>query len=225
MRFLSPETLLYFLIVVSVILCAVVAVKPSMGMQTTGRIFLFSALVVLPFAAGFAGLAEHMERSKRVEFCLSCHPMQDYGRSLHVDDLSHIAANHFLNGRIPKETACFACHTSYTLYGDYQAKLSGMRHVMIQYFGTVPKPEDIKLRTPYNNRECLHCHEGSRSFEEGATHHAEDGRLQAIKDNKVSCMTQDCHGTVHDVAHLDKFPQWPASEKKGETKVAKEDGT
>jgi hypothetical protein len=39
--------------------------------------------------------------------------------------------------------------------------------VYVYYFSTPPAPGNIKLYQPFNNRECLHCHLGARSFEEG----------------------------------------------------------
>jgi hypothetical protein len=40
----------------------------------------------------------------------------------------------------------------------------------VQYLGTPMNP--IRLYVPYNNRECLHCPLGARSFEESPTHSA-----------------------------------------------------
>jgi cytochrome c-type protein NapC len=181
-------------------------VRPNVTLALGGRIFAFLALAVVPILAGFLGLAEHMERSKTTEFCLSCHPMEKYGKSLHVDDIAFLPANHYQFGRVPRETACFSCHTNYTLFGDYKAKLSGMRHVYIQYLGKIP--EHIQLRGKYNNRECLHCHEESRSFIEGVTHKSEPGRMQAIKDNQLSCLSSGCHDTTHAVDKLDQVKFW-----------------
>ena len=36
--------------------------------------------------------------------------------------------------------------------------------ISFYYIGTIPKP--LALYTPYNNRECLQCHDGTRGFEE-----------------------------------------------------------
>ena len=90
--------------------------------------------------------------------------MEPYGRSLLVDDPAYVPARHFQNNRVPRDDACFTCHTNYTLFGDYKAKLRGLRHVYVNYIGTIPK--QIKLYDPYNNRECLHCHGGARTFED-----------------------------------------------------------
>jgi nitrate/TMAO reductase-like tetraheme cytochrome c subunit len=187
-------------------MAAIVAVRPSITSNTGGKIFAFAALLVLPLLAGMAGLSEHVEKSKQTEFCLSCHVMDPYGKSLHIDDRSHIPAVHYQNHLVPPDRACFTCHTTYTLFGDYNAKLHGLRHVYVQYLGTIPK--HIKLYEPYNNRECLHCHLGARSFEEGAMHNVDPATLPAVKANKLSCISAGCHETVHDVANLSKQTLW-----------------
>ena len=149
-----------------------------------------------------------MERSKTVAFCTSCHVMERYGHSLHVDDdRATSPAQHYQYNRVPRETACFACHTNYTMYGDYKAKLRGLRHVWVQYIGTIP--EKIALYTPYNNRECLHCHDGARSFVEAVTHKGEMAAHAPSNANRP-VLTKGCHGTVHDVADTStRWPLWP----------------
>jgi nitrate/TMAO reductase-like tetraheme cytochrome c subunit len=204
--------LLYVLVISGILMLLPLLARPSVTLERAGKVFAFLALVIVPVAAAIAGLDEHVERSKTVAFCTSCHPMQAYGRSLHIDDISHLAAQHYQLNRVPRETACFACHTHYTMYGDLHAKLRGLRHVWVQYLGHIP--QTIHLYSPYNNRECLHCHEGARSFVEAVTHKSAPGRMEAIRGNRVSCMSKDCHGPVHDVAHVDKLPLWPPEEKK-----------
>ena len=103
------------------------------------------------------------------------------------------------------DEACYTCHTNYALYGGVRAKLRGLRHIYIQYIGTPPDPDKIQLYSPYNNRECLHCHLGARSFESNPIHMA---LLDSIKSNATSCMTSGCHDTVHAVGTLDKAKFW-----------------
>jgi hypothetical protein len=123
--------------------------------------------------------------------------LEDFSR--HEPPLRCLAASE------PADEACYTRHTDYVLYGGIRAKWRGMRHVYVQYLGTRPAPADIHLYTPYNNRECLHCHLGARSFEESATH-------AAIRDevisNQVSCISSGCHDTVHNVASLANVKFW-----------------
>jgi nitrate/TMAO reductase-like tetraheme cytochrome c subunit len=199
------------LVVLAALMAIAIAVRPAITNSLGGKVFAFAALLVLPVLAGMAGLSAHVEKSKETEFCLSCHVMAPYGKSLHIDERGHIPAVHFQNHLVPADRACFTCHTTYTLFGDYNAKLHGLRHVYVQYLGTIPK--HIKLYEPYNNRECLHCHLGARSFEEGAMHNVDPATLPAVKANKLSCISSGCHETVHDVANHDKLTFWQAQKK------------
>jgi cytochrome c-type protein NapC len=149
------------------------------------------------------GASEHMARSEQTQFCLSCHIMEPYGRSLQIDDKTYIPAAHFQNARVPRDEACYTCHTDYVMYGTILTKLGGLRHVYVQYLG---KPENpIRLYTAYNNRECLHCHAGARSFEEGVTHMA---IMSDIVSNQISCISSGCHNNVHDAAHINEMKLW-----------------
>ncbi len=195
------------LLIVSIALLVLVIVRPAIATGTHGgRLLAFLALLALPVIVSAMGFESHVEKSKTTAFCTSCHVMQDYGKSLLIDDAVHIPAGHYQNGRVPHDNACFTCHTTYTMYGDFNAKLRGLRHVYVQYLGTIPKK--ISLYSPYDNRECLHCHEGARSFEEATTHHGSPGRLEEIRHNKLSCVSAECHGAVHDVAKLDQATFW-----------------
>ncbi|HZS08011.1 MAG TPA: NapC/NirT family cytochrome c [Blastocatellia bacterium] len=204
-------TILISIIAISIVLIAIIVFRPSITATRGGKVLAFVALLVFPVLAGGMGVSEQMEHSKTTGFCLSCHVMEDYGKSLHIDDRSFIPAVHFQNGMVPREQACFTCHTNYTMYGDLRAKLRGLRHVYAQYLGTVSQP--IKLYTPYNNRECLHCHLGSRSFEEGATHNQDPQTLPKLKANQLSCTTSECHNLVHNVSQLKDAKLWQEAGK------------
>jgi cytochrome c-type protein NapC len=204
--------LLVAVIGVAFVLLVPLAVRPSVTLRRAGRLFALLAIVVVPIGAGFAGLSEHVERAKTVSFCTSCHVMERYGQSLHIDDLAHLPATHYQYNRVPRENACFTCHTDYTMFGDYKAKLRGLRHVWIQYFGTIPAK--IHLYTPFRNRECLHCHEGARSFVESVTHKSEPDRLASIRNESLSCLSKGCHDTTHDVDQVGTLASWPAREEK-----------
>jgi hypothetical protein len=79
--------------------------------------------------------------------------MEKYGQSLHVDDASYIPAAHFQNNRVPRDKACYTCHTDYTLYGGFKSKLRGLRHLQVQYLGKIPGK--IELYSAYTTG----CHE------------------------------------------------------------------
>jgi hypothetical protein len=94
------------------------------------------------------------------------------------------------------------------MFGGVRAKMHGLRHLYVQYLGTVPPPAQIRLYQPYNNRECLHCHGGARKFEELSAHSRSAGMLDTIKSGRLSCLSSRCHDTVHDVGSLKDATFW-----------------
>jgi len=203
-----PAPAIVALIIFSALLAGVLVLRPAITIRPGGKILAFGVLFFLPLFCLMAGMSNEMERSKSTAFCLSCHIMEPYGRSLRADDPSYLAAAHFQNHRVPADEACYTCHTNYAMFGSFKAKLGGLRHVYVHYLKTEPRPQDIQLHEPYNNRECLHCHLGARSFEQGAVHNADPATLPAVKSNTLSCISSGCHNVVHDVATLDKVKLW-----------------
>jgi len=203
---MQTEGLIFLLIALTIALIALLVARPGLTATNGGKIMAFLVLFGLPLLCLGLGFSAQMQNSKSTRFCLSCHIMEPYGQSLHIDDPGHLAAAHFQNHRVPPDEACYTCHTSYAMFGGLKAKLGGLRHIYVYYLGNPPKPADIKLYEPYNNRECLHCHAGARSFEEGATHNADPALLADIKSNKTSCL--GCHQPVHDVATLGEQKFW-----------------
>jgi cytochrome c-type protein NapC len=188
-----------------VLLLAILA-WPSITITKGGKILAFVAFCVLPVFCGMWGASEHFERSKQTNFCLSCHTMEPWGQSLYIDDAAHIPAAHFQNHRIPTDEACYTCHTDYAMYGTVRVKLHGLKHVYMQYLGTPMNP--IRLYDAFDNRTCLHCHSGARSFENDV--HA--ALMDQIKTNQLSCISSGCHDTVHNVSTLSQFKTWSPKE-------------
>ena len=195
-------------IALCIVLAILVAVRPGLTSNRAGKILAFVALFILPVMAASMGVSEHMERAEQTQFCLSCHIMESHGQSLYVDDKNFLAAAHFQNHRIPADRACYTCHTDYSIFGTAKAKLGGLRHIYVQYLGKPPKPEEIKMYRPYNNRECLHCHDGARSFEQQKMHSSDPNTMSDIKSNKLSCTDAGCHDTVHNVGELGGAKMW-----------------
>ena len=203
-----PTAVIIVSVAVAAALALFVGVRADLTRSREGKMLAFVALLVLPTVAVWAGFSEQMDRAQTTQFCLSCHVMSEYGKSLYVDDPSYIPAAHFQNNRVPRTRACYTCHTDYSMFGTINAKLEGLRHMRVQYFGTVPKPEDIKMYAPYNNRECLHCHLGSRKFETQSAHNRTPDELGKIKSNQLSCLTSRCHDIIHDVDTLKDATFW-----------------
>ena len=205
---LNLTTLELLFAAIAALIAVLVALHSGVTRERGGKILAFVALFLLPGLALAGGLSRQLESSKSTQFCLSCHVMEDYGKSLQVADKSYIPAAHFQNNRVPREQACYTCHSDYTMYGGVTAKMRGLRHVFIQYLGTLPKPADIKLYTPFNNRECLHCHAGARSYVEASPHKKKPDLLDKVSRNEASCTSSKCHDTVHDVAALADAKFW-----------------
>lgn len=199
-----PAAIVFAVLAITIAIAGLLVWRPGITAGRGGKMLAFLGLFIFPAFAALLGLDQQVEHSKQTRFCLSCHIMEPYGRSLKVDDKGYIPAAHFQNNRVPRDQACYTCHTDYTLYtGGIKAKFRGLHHIYAQYLGTPERP--VKLYQPFNNRECLHCHAGARSFEEGTTHSA---ILDDIKSNQVSCVSSGCHDMVHNVVGLDRVKYW-----------------
>ena len=203
-----PAWLLPSVFAVLALLALLLGFRTQLTRSREGKILAFLALVVLPVAAAGIAFQEHMDRAQSRSFCLSCHVMQDYGKSLLIDDPSYIPARHFQNNLVPRDRACYTCHTTYTLFGGLDAKIRGLRHLYVQYLSKPPKPEETKLYEPYNNRECLHCHLGARQFEEASAHQKSQDLLSRAKSNQLSCISSGCHEFIHDAGSLSQMNLW-----------------
>ena len=198
--------ILLILIGFGALLVGTLVVRPNITATRGGKMLAFIGLFVMPVALAGGGVTAHIEHSKRTEFCLSCHIMKPYGQSLRLDDPSHLAASHFINRRIPTDQACYTCHADYTMFGGAKAKLRGLRHVWVWL--TVDRKPPLALYQPFPNENCLHCHAGAKSFEEGAVHTADPETMPLIKANKLGCTSSGCHELNHDTANLKNFKSY-----------------
>ena len=203
-----PVYVVAFVFGVAAVLALLVSFRSQLMDARGGKILAFVALLFSPLIAVWVGFSEQMERAKLTEFCLSCHVMETFGRTLYMDDPSYIPAQHFQNSRVDREHACYTCHTNYTMFGTVKDKWRGLGHLYVQYFGSVPAPEKIKLYEPYNNRECLHCHLNARGFEGAAAHLKTATMLQQTKMGKLSCLNANCHDIAHGVEDLTDAKFW-----------------
>jgi cytochrome c-type protein NapC len=200
---IGPTGILVALIVLTIVLTAVFVVYPSITAGATGKILAFVALCVLPALCIGGGMSTQMQRSEQTKFCISCHSMENYGKSLYVDDPSYIPARHFQNHRVPADRACYSCHADYTIYGPLKDKFQGIKRLYMQYVTTPPKT--IQIPGGYSNLQCLHCHAGARNFEENPVHSA---MMDSLTTNQMSCLSSGCHDTVHNVTQLGNVKMW-----------------
>jgi len=190
-------------IVLSVVLAAVFLILPSVTTGAAWKVLAFIGLCVLPALCIVGGMNTHIQRSEQTQFCISCHVMVPYGKSLYVDDPTHISAQHFQNHRVPADMACYSCHADYGIYGPLKDKLQGLTRIYMQYVST--PPNEITIPGGFKNAQCLHCHLGARSFEENQIHAA---IMDSLTSNQMSCLTSGCHDTAHDVANLSHKKFW-----------------
>jgi cytochrome c-type protein NapC len=171
--------------------------------QTIGRVVLLVGLVALPILLSAGNISYGFHQSSTTTFCLSCHEMRDYGKSLFVDNRQAVAAVHYQNRFVDRDTVCYSCHKDYAMFGDVTAKLNGLRHVWAHYIAGVPKK--IELYHPYPNSNCLHCHDDMRRFVEGPAHKP---ILSALYAGTTSCLS--CHRIAHDMAKVKADDFWQA---------------
>lgn len=190
-------TTVFALLGAVVLFFAVDGVPASRG----GWVAIFTCVAVLPLLATTSGTTHAVQTSSTTEFCLDCHEMEDYGRSLFVDDPAVLPAVHYQNRSVPRESSCYACHTNYAMFGDLEAKLNGLRHVYVHYLGDMP--EQMELYEPYPNSNCLHCHDDARNYLEIEAH---ADKREALASGEISCLK--CHSRGHAFEDVEEGNLW-----------------
>ncbi len=154
------------------------------------KLLILAGLALMPVSTLTIAQAVTLEHMHTVEFCRSCHVMQPFVDSFAATEGVTLAALHVQNHRVDPKTACFTCHTQYSLFGPVKVKLRGMHHLLRYY--TRRKGDPIRLYEPYPNANCLHCHGGARNFEEQAAHVPV---MDQIASGEMSCLV--CHSSIH----------------------------
>jgi nitrate/TMAO reductase-like tetraheme cytochrome c subunit len=201
---LPSQLVLYSQMGFAALLLVLLILRPEIFRSLEGKVLGLAALFLVPAIALYGGYSAHVEHSATTGYCLSCHVMTDYGKSLQTQDAASLPASHFQNHLVPAERACVSCHMNYGLSGDLHAKVRATRYVFETYFGTVPAK--IRMASRYRNRDCLRCHLGARSFEGAVAHQSPGVSLAAIKAGKTSCMRSGCHELVHHMRDMADVP-------------------
>ena len=176
---------------------------PTLAKAHAGRLALLVGVVVLPVLLSVGNLTFGFHESSQTRFCLSCHEMQRHGQSLFVDDKRALAATHYQNRLIDRDTVCYSCHKDYALFGDARAKLNGLRHVWAHYVTGVPAK--LALYRPYASANCLHCHDDARRFREQPAHVPV---MEQLTSGGLACLS--CHRVAHDMAKVEARELWQA---------------
>jgi len=189
------------LIVVTIVLAAAFLVRSSITVGATGKILAFVSLCALPALCIGTGMSFQNQRSEQTRFCISCHKRQ--GKSLYLLNPNYIPARHFQDHLVPPDKACYTCHTDYAIYGPLKDKLRGLWNFYMQYVSTSTKTNHIP--GGYSNLQCLHCHAGTRDFEENLKHMPP---ISALTTNRISCASSGCHDMDHNVSEVDHMKMW-----------------
>jgi len=156
------------------------------------RLVALVALIVLPAGAIFLANYHTFEGVHEVRGCASCHVMLPMVNDMRDPGSGTLAARHYKNRWIA-ENQCFQCHSDYGLGGDLEAKMTGFRH--LARYTTRTYHEPIEARVRFDNKNCLHCHEGTPRFVAVPSHITAHEKLAA---NQMICL--NCHGQAHPTA-------------------------
>lgn len=151
-----------------------------------------AAAVLLPLAAYAFAALYLLEGAKQVTFCGSCHLMTPIVQSLESNDDS-LASIHYARGRVPHEQACFACHSGYGIWGGVDAKVAGIRHMLLTVTGRYTLP--LRHGGPFDIDSCLGCHAFAQNFRAVEDHQDLDLQKELV-ERKIGC-TGDCHPAPH----------------------------
>jgi hypothetical protein len=151
-----------------------------------------AGIVFLPVATYALGGLLIMEDSKKVSFCGSCHVMTPIVESLNQDGDS-LATIHYRRGLVSHEEACFVCHSGYGIWGTLDAKMAGVRHMLLTATSRYTFP--IEHLGPFDIDSCLNCHARSATFRAVEAHQDADTQ-QALFKREMSC-TGICHAAGH----------------------------
>jgi cytochrome c-type protein NapC len=191
---LDIQLLFVFLVTALALLGAVASFVLILLRRRYGRTFVVVSLGCIFFVwppSFFATSIYNLERSKSTQFCASCHDMEQHVEDVMGATSKSLAAKHVRRTWINKN-ACYTCHTDYTMFGPLNAKFKGMRHMMAALLHDV-KEEEIDLYHPYQDRDCLQCHDQAR-FDRVEEH------IDADADER--CI--DCHDNMHKVRRIDE---------------------
>jgi cytochrome c-type protein NapC len=172
----------------------------------TTKLWLLMGLGIFPIVtAGTSNVAGFKATQSR-SFCGSCHVMIPHaGDSADPKSLS-LAAVHARNDYFGHDN-CYTCHKDYGMYGYVLTKMGGMRHVYLYLteYHDMPLEQsahDIRIMKPLPNENCMACHTTTAPRWLSLPDHASS--LAAVREGKLSCASQGCHGFAHPTTKLGK---------------------
>ena len=184
----------WIVLLVDAILVAILFTQWRSYSRRARLALLVPTMLVVPAALVVPATQADFDHMRSRDFCMTCHEMRPYGDSLLSENEESVPALHFQNNRVPQRTACYACHTDYTLFGGTRAKLTGLRHMYVHYVKGAPTEGKIKLYGAFNTQNCLYCHGPARNFLESKTHTRKTS-IAEMRSGKKSCL--GCHDVTH----------------------------
>lgn len=163
------------------------------------KLILLFAFGVFPIGSALTGNVAGFEHTKHRTFCGSCHVMVPYRRDAENPLSRSLASLHAHNEEFGADN-CYECHKDYGAFSTVMTKMGGMRHVYEYYthyykMDTKTALETIELYKPFPNAHCIRCHSTeAHTWLEIADHR---GNLALLRNGKVSCVSDGCHGPVH----------------------------
>ena len=183
--------------------------RPSYGQRMKA---LFSRRMMLNTSLGggllfaifgiifWGGLNTGMEATNTMEFCISCHEMEEnvykeYQKTIHYANRSGVRAT------------CSDCHVPDPWVHKVARKIQASREVVGKILGTIDTPEKFeahRLRLAKNvwnamkatdSRECRNCHDFTAMNKDNQKPRAQNQHVNALRDGQT-CI--DCHkGIAH----------------------------
>jgi hypothetical protein len=157
-----------------------------------------TALILIPGFTYLLGDVYLMEASKKVEFCGSCHETMGPVLRAVRNDGDTLSAMHYQRGAVSHQEACYQCHSGYGLYGTANAKLAGIKHMLV----TVTKSYTFPLEHygKFDLKSCLNCHATAKPFRAVESHRDPDIQKQLLA-GEISCAGL-CHPDAHPASAL-----------------------
>lgn len=190
MKLISFVTLGICLLTIILIIYKIIFLRKALEGISTRRILLIVFVILSPmiyFISFFIGI----EKSKPVEFCNSCHIMNNHVENMLDPDSESIAALHY-QYRWIADKQCYTCHSDYGLFGAGRAKYDGISHILHYY--VLGYEEKLHIKGTYNNERCLFCHATVAAYQDIEEH---QDYAEEIKTSKQSCFGVQCHVSPH----------------------------
>lgn len=185
----DPHYLWIFGTAIALAAIAVAAIGLVRGRLPT---LLVVPAALLPLAGYGVGYLFVMQESKATEFCGSCHETMSPIVAAMKEDTETLASMHWRIGAVSHAEACYQCHSGYGIWGEVDAKIAGLRHMV----KTVTRDYEFPIEARhFDVASCLGCHAETVPFREAEDHHDPDVQRDLLAGE------MSCAGFCHEEAH------------------------